>query len=314
MTDQLPASGTPRPADLAGTLPRRATRYPAAVAAMVLATVAACSTAASQPPAASPSGGPGASPTAGPTASPVGLQHPTGANEIVLRIEESGGFVPVEWMATSAPSFTLYGDGTVVFRNPADVPPEPIGNVMRSIPFRTVKLDEAAVQALLEDALGRGGLGNALGPYHGMGADIPTTTFTIVIGGQTKKVDVTGLSPDMHPQSAAIVTALQGLAERLYGFAGAVNEQPYVPAGYRGVLIPVEQPFGPVVDWPWDDIDPDEFTNGENEFFRTRVMTPAEVAELGVAGAEGGIQGFALRSGDELFTFALRPLLPDEES
>ena len=39
-------------------------------------------------------------PTAAPTATPEGLVHPTGPREIILRFDEAGGFVPVEWMAS----------------------------------------------------------------------------------------------------------------------------------------------------------------------------------------------------------------------
>lgn len=229
-------------------------------------------------------------------------------------MSESGGFVPVEFMATYAPSFTLYGDGTVVFRDGQAVPPEPVGNVMRSVAFRMVRLGEDAIQAILEDALGPGGLGVATGPYMGMGADIPSTTFTINVGGKSKDVTVVGLGPDLHPKDALIVGALSRLGEKLRLFGNSVATQPYVPAAYRGVLIPVDQPFGPVVDWPWPAISPDEFVSGVNEFFKTRTLTPAEVSTLGIPGAEGGLQGLALQKDGRIYTFALRPLLPDEKS
>ncbi len=309
MTHTLPGPGSPRPSR----------RGPiAALALTVAVSLTACSPFASQPPG-SPgqSGGPTSGPTAGPTSAPTfagGIEHPTGATDVILRVEDSGGFVPVEFMATYAPSFTLYGDGTVVFRDGQAIPPEPLNNVQRSIPFQTVRLGEAAVQALLEDAIGPGGLGAAVGPYTGLGADIPTTTFTLNAGtaGKAKQVSVTGLSPDMHPQNALIVGALSRLAERLRLFGNEVGEQPYLPAAYRGILIPVEQPFGPVIAWPWPDISPDEFEAGENEFFRTREMTPEEVASLGIPGIEGGLMGLALQQDGQIYAFALRPLLPDE--
>jgi hypothetical protein len=301
MTDHLPASGTPR-------LPRPRL---AAATALLLVTVAACSPGAQPSASPGPSGGPGASPT--PTAAPAGIEHPTGATDIVLRFVEGGGFVPVEWMATAAPSFTLYGDGTVVFRDPQAIAPEPVGNVMRSVPFLTVRIDEAAIQALLEEALGPGGIGIAAESYIGLGADIPTATFTVAADGKVKQVSVMGLSPDMHPQNQAIVGSLARFAEKLHGFANSVGaEQPYQPAAYRGILIPVDQPAGPVVAWPWANIGPAEFVAGQNEFFRVRAMTPAEVSTLGIPGAEGGLLGVSLQKDGELYTFALRPLLPDE--
>jgi hypothetical protein len=192
--------------------PHSARPATAGAIALVLIVAAACSPATT--PSASPTGAPGATTGAtvppSPTASPVadGIAHPTGAGDVVLRMESGGGFAPIDSIATAAPSFTLYGDGTVVFRDPTASLPAGAGNVNRLAPFQTIRLDEEGIQALLEDAIGRGGLGIAAGPYIGQGADLPTTTFTITADGRTKEVSVMALSPEMHPQDQAIVAAL----------------------------------------------------------------------------------------------------------
>src|SRR4051812_2012152 len=94
------------------------TLLPAAVLLFAVST-AACSAGAtpSVTPAASPGGTPGASPTVAPTPTPAiaGIAHPTGAKDIVLRFDSSGGFVPPEFLAARVPFFTLYGDGRIVF-------------------------------------------------------------------------------------------------------------------------------------------------------------------------------------------------------
>jgi hypothetical protein len=59
---------------------------------------------------------------------------------------------------------------------------------------------------------------------------------------------------------------------------------------------------------------PGDFTKGANEFLMTRTLTPADIATLGIDGAGGGLQGLTLQSGAKLYSFALRPLLPDEAS
>src|SRR6185503_10994020 len=144
MTDSTPASGTPRPA-------RTLSRRPAAAASLVFL-LAACNPAGGTP---GPSSGPSAGPSDQPTPTAVaGIEHPTGAKDVVLRFEEGGGFVPIDFIATQAPSFTLYGDGTVVFRDGQAPPPDAVGSVIRSVPFQTVKIDEEGIQALLEYALG----------------------------------------------------------------------------------------------------------------------------------------------------------------
>ena len=65
--------------------------------------------------------------SAGPnvTPPPGAIDHPTGATDVVLRLEEGGGFVPIEFVATQAPIFTLYGDGRVIFQQATDVFVEP---------------------------------------------------------------------------------------------------------------------------------------------------------------------------------------------
>jgi hypothetical protein len=309
MTNALPGFDSPRPS----TSVRSSRPARAATAALLAASLAACSTAAV------PSATPGSTggPTTGPTPSPVaptgGLEHPTGAKDIVLRFEESGGFVPIEYNATYAPSFTLYGDGTLVFRDQYAVAPESNDNVNRAVPFMVAKLDEASVQALLEEALGPGALAIATGPYTCNCADIPTSTFTISVGGKTKQVSATGLSPEVHPQNAQIVAALAAFAEKIRTFADVLaDEQEYRPTAYRGVLIEVDQPMGPVVDWPWTDLTPDDFASGDTELFRTRAMTPVEVDALGIEGIAGGMLGVAVQFEGQLYTFSLRPLLPDE--
>jgi hypothetical protein len=297
MTDHLPASGNPRP-------PRRA----AATIALFLALTEACSPATGTP-------GPSAGATSTPTPTAAGIEHPTGATDIVLRFEEGGGFVPVDFLATQAPSFTLYGDGTVVFRDSQATPPEPVGNVNRSVPFQTIRLGEEGIQTLIEQALGPGGLGIALGPYMGLGADIPTATFTINADGREKQVSVIGLSPDMHPQDTLIVTSLANFAERLRTFGNDVaGEVVYEPTGYRGTLQKIDQANGAVVDWPWTDVAPGDFTSGANDFLLLHPLTPAQVSALAIPGVEGGMLGLNIQKDGKLYALALRPLLPDEKS
>jgi hypothetical protein len=201
-----------------------------------------------------------------------------------------------------------------VWRDPIAAPLDPVGNVSRLSPLLIVRLGEDGIQALLADAIGPGGLGAAGGPYVADGADIPTTTFTITADGQTKSVSVTGMSADLHPKSAAIVAALSKLAERLQGLAATVSgEAPFTPSTFRGVLMPIDQPFGPVVAWPWSEIEPTDFAGDANGFFLRRTLIRSDIEELGIPGVDGGFLGLTLQSGSKLYSFALRPLLPEEE-
>src|SRR5215213_6915283 len=63
-----------------------------------------------------------ASPTAaneGSAEPTTGIDRPTGADQVVLRYEEGGGLMAADWTLASVPIFTLYGDGTAVFTDPA---------------------------------------------------------------------------------------------------------------------------------------------------------------------------------------------------
>jgi len=285
-----------------------------AASAILLAVVAACSPAATASP--NMSGHPSASvePSTQPTPTAIaGIQHPTGATDVVLRLESGGGFVPVDFLATNAPIFTLYGDGRVVWRDANAPVPDAIGSVNPLAPFRTVRLTEDAVQDPLEDALGRGGLRDAAATYMGQGADLPTTTFTINANGLSKTVSATPLSIEMQPQGGPVIAALVALNDRLQAFGSLVGESDaYAPTAYRGILMPQDQAFNPPVDWPWTTITPADFKSDGNEFLLQRVLTPDDVAKLNLKGIEGGFMGLTLKSGTKFYTFSLRPLLPDE--
>ena len=164
----------------------------------LVALLAACSGAASS------TVNPGASGSAeepGSTDSPKpatgAIEHATGATDVILRLDEGGGLMIRGGGATLVPPFTLYGDGTVVFRNPMLEPPPAVGPVMVGNPMRTAKLDEDQIQDLLDFALTEGGLGVAKLQYDNpMLADAGTAIFTIRAGGLDKTVNVYALGLD----------------------------------------------------------------------------------------------------------------------
>ena len=186
--------------------------------------VAACSgSSGTASPSTAPDGGAIGSPTAPPSSSPPdfgALEHPTGATDVLLRYDVGGGMMIAGWAASQVPIFTLYGDGTVVFRNQTQEMPEMQGSVMRTNPLRTAKLTEEQIQEVLVLALGEGGLGVARAQYDNpMVADVGTTTFEIDGGGIKKTVSIYALGFDVEgvPDLAAR-KAFGALAERLGNF------------------------------------------------------------------------------------------------
>ena len=255
-----------------------------------------------------------------PAPSGGGLSHPTGVTDLILRYERGGGFVAPGFIATEAPTFSLYGDGTAIFRNPSDAGPVPDSSaspLIRGVPYQIAHLSEARVQVLLAFALASGGLREAADHYDRPIADAPTTVFTIDAGGVQKAVSINGLGIDVaNGQDAAVLAKLTALATRLTGYGSeVVDEQPWSPDRYRGILT--DETDGSPIPWPWPAILPTDFVRnaGQNAPpFPIRTMTPAEVARLPITDVEGGLQGVFLKapSGGKVYSFRLRPLLPDE--
>src|SRR5687768_5563902 len=111
----------------------------AATAALSLV-IGACSGRAASPATAS-DGGASGGPTPAPSATAEdALEHETGASDVLLRYEEGGGFVMPTFAVTFVPHFTLYGDGTIVFRDPVEEAPPAEGSLFKSGPLKTAKL------------------------------------------------------------------------------------------------------------------------------------------------------------------------------
>ena len=192
---------------------------PALVSALVVIAAACTSGGAgpsSGPPSNAPSGAPSGAPS--PSSGIFGeIDHATGATDVLLRYEEGGGFMMPAFIATQAPIFTLYGDGTIIFRNPMAETPPAVGSVMPQNPFRTAKLSEEQIQEVLKFALGDGGLGVARANYENMMiADAGTAIFTVDAGGIKKAVSVYALGLEMEGMPDALArAAFKNLAERL---------------------------------------------------------------------------------------------------
>ena len=293
---------------------RRASRERAATVLIVLAlAVTACAGGAGTPSASALGSGDA---TGTPTADPASIEHATGVNDVVFRFEQGGGFVPIGFFATQAPQFTLYGDGTVIFRDFTAAQP-PNDKVGALLPYVIAKLTEPEIQTFLRFALADSGLGVARASYNpGNVMDAPTSTFTIRAGGLDKAVSVEALGFE-NPQSpdTAILKALAGLGERISNFATSVNsETAWTPDRWRGVLTP--DAFNPTVPWPWPDLTPADFvqpTEQDAPQFPIHTLTAAHVAALGLTGIEGGFAALPIAGPDgKSYTLALRPILPDE--
>jgi hypothetical protein len=234
-------------------------------------------------------------------------------------MEQGGGFVPFEWMVTQAPSFTLYGDGTVVFRPLQD---SARFGVTEGLPrFVTGRMTEEGVQALLLYALDTGRLASAKASYEDPRvADAGTTIFNLNAGGEEKVVSVYALAeaPDQQVPDAADRAGFAQLANLLNNFeqeaqSGTVDELAlYDPELYRVVMFEaMGEPMTEPIAWPWDDLTPDDFPSGD-EPGGIRIFDREDVAKL-VEVPSGGVMSVWAETPDGTFVnFAVRPLLPDE--
>lgn len=223
----------------------------------------------------------------------------------------------------SAPIFTLYGDGTVIYRDLTTDWQPPDGPVIPERPFRTATLTEAQVQELLAFAANDGGLGIADPRYEHPGiADAPWSTFTIRAGTLDKRVEVyaLGITEDSEPD-AAVRTAFARLADRLRAFdsEGGLVATTWTPDRYRAILVDQGVPGDgqAAMAWPWTGISLEGFetvNDPDLPRFPIRTLSDAEAEELGIEGIEGGVQGLFLElPNDAVRGLILRPLLPDEE-
>jgi hypothetical protein len=293
------------------------TRLPLAAVTITLI-LAACGSAgaASAPPT-------GGAPSPSPTQS--GIDHPTGATDVVLRMEEGGGFVPIDFAASQAPVFTLYGDGRIVFQQLVENFPQPDATgITRPAPWRTAQLDPGQIEEVLTFALGPGGLGTARDSYiNGGVADLPNTIFTVNAGGLKKTVVVNGIGmePSGGPDDAARAQ-FKKLADRLRDFdeGGTISTDVYGPTAWRGVLIEREVdpnvPGPSPLAWPWPELKITDFKEGDGTTgptFPHKALTADEVATLDLGDIGGGAQALVVKSPDgKTYSLTLRPLLPGE--
>jgi hypothetical protein len=268
---------------------------------------------------------PAGSSTAPPAPQAGAIDHATGPTDIVLRVNTGGGFVPLEFNLKSLPSYTLYGDGTVIrpVVSSADAAQAP--NVT---PLETIKLDEAGMQSLLEQAKSAGLLAPGTVDYGDMGAlgvsDMPTTNVTLNAGGVTTSHDAYGLLfAPTEPPAGNLTPAQREARAALRGFVALTEQQDpkataYAPTRLAVWIAPaLAQPAGdaePVV-WPLATAPSVSGTPGaEGIDFRCTVVEGDDVATLvdAVQKAPAGTQWIASSDRNATFQVVVRALLPDE--
>jgi hypothetical protein len=263
--------------------------------------------------------------TAGPTESP-GITHPTGEADLVVRIENGGGFLAPAYALRQLPWLSIYGDGSVMVLGPqVEIYPGPaLPNVV------TFRISQQGLQKVLEEALAAGLLGaDAQYQYPGI-ADAGTTTFTVAAGGKRHVVSAYALSeggpndaqldPDTLRARAALL-AFQQRALDLRSWLGSAVVEPESAYRFAALRIfvappqPTDQQIqASYVDWP--------LTTPLASFgapvgnlnmgdARCAVVSGDELARL-LPAVQSSNELTLWRSGGTEYQLILRPLLPDE--
>jgi hypothetical protein len=243
------------------------------------------------------------------------VSHPTGPTDVILRMDTAGGFVPLTYSLTQAPEFTLYGDGTVVFRPSAD----PEGDGLP--PFVQATMTAEQMDVLLAYALGPGGLRGARDFYlHRQITDQATTVFSIDAGGVAKSVAVYALGRTQpEGEDAAAYQGFQALGVLLANFdeqvaqGHAQDPHLYQPTGYRAFLSPATDPTVPAIPWPWPDLTLDDFQPyAPAEGVLIGGLKPEQAAQVATI-PSGGVLSVPIQTPDgTTVILSLRPLLPGE--
>lgn len=187
------------------------------------------------------------------TAAPATIAHPTGSDEVVIKLSYEGGLVPVGYAFASVPALLVSGDLRMFSEGP--IPAIFPGPLLPNILVQ--HLSEADLQAMLrvvEDA----GLLAPPPDYRGGGnvADAPNTVVTINAAGGSfvHSAYALGIGDPETPARQKLLDAVTKLRA-----PGAASGTPYAATTYRlqaRVVDPDElsrqEPPGTVVDWPAD--------------------------------------------------------------
>lgn len=188
------------------------------------------------------------------------IDVPTGADEVVVRVEWSGGFTMLEWAFRQLPVLVIGGDRRVYTGAPvAEIYPGPL-----VYPINERSLSSAGLQQVMHLAASLGLL--ATPPDYdlpsGIGiADAADTVVTLVADGVTYvhrayALDIEGTSTPARARLRQFVDTVGNL-EALVGTAALGTEQPFVPARFRirAAEATMTDPSGvepSIVEWPAD--------------------------------------------------------------
>lgn len=115
--------------------------------------------------------------------------YATGPEDVVVRIENKGGFLPADARLTEIPMVSIFGDGRIVTQGPQiEIYPGPaLPNLITRV------IEEGGMQAILAAAKEAGLMDGNKHLANPMVADAPTTVFTVKADGEQHVVEAVAL-------------------------------------------------------------------------------------------------------------------------
>lgn len=251
---------------------------------------------------------PTTTPTTPATSEPDGgYDHPDGADEVVVRIEQEGGFAPAELIFGRVPTLVVSGDGRQLFPGPqiAIYPGPLLPNI------QVADIGEDGIQALLALADDLGLLQERTYESPDNIADATDTVVTINVGGETyvHRAYALGLENGLDETGEPIDDgARQQLADfvaQATSFSG--DTRAFEPEAFLVRATPVDdlsvyEVEPTVVPWPAD-VDVELASAECVEIDATSIMdTFADANQLTF-----------FEQGDVVYQLAVKPVLPGTE-
>lgn len=220
-------------------------------------------------------------------------------DEVWLRVDTGGGFVPLIVNQRQVPDVLLFDDGRLVrlTTDPGAVVPE----------FEVVRLDETQTAALLDAA------GAVIdGPEVGFPdvTDLATTTITLSAESQDGALEVYALGFDDEQLAVDERAARAAVATLLHDLAAAGDADPYVPEEWLALTTATLEAADVVDSEPWP-LDPDRAASADTPAVCTR-LTGDEVEQVRTVLLDG--ESELVDTGSTVVEIALRPVLTGEES
>ena len=260
------------------------------------------------------------------------IDHPTGSEDLVLRVEYVGGFLPPQARLSELPIFSLFGDGRVVTLGPqiAIWPSPALPNL------RQAYLLEDGIQEVLTAARDAGLMEGPRRYHNNLIADAPWTVFTVNAEERTTWVAAYALGlgedPSWTDEARAAIAELQRFVEQLGDLSAWIapskfksDDEPFPIERLQIVVEPIDptQPVDPndptrdqpPVDWPLERSlsafasMPDEW--GLPEPLRCGVVQGEEAAKVVALAEQTNILTPWVSEGVS-YLVSFRPLLPDE--